>query len=224
MKIERRKNGRKKSNQKRLTAVFVAFVLIIAALLLYYEYSFKTVDVIIDPGHGGKDVGAEYNGRYEKEDNFEISLKVYQILKDNGIEVALTRDDDKYVSLENRCRIANFKKAEIFVSLHRNSADNAKGVEIWISSNADKKEINLANGIMNGLSEIGISLERGVKKGYAQGDGDYYINKYTKMSSCLVELGFINNETDNELFDRNADAYANAIADAIIENLDKENG
>ncbi|MCQ2474562.1 MAG: N-acetylmuramoyl-L-alanine amidase [Clostridia bacterium] len=214
----------RKPNQKKLTAVFVFAVMIIAGALLLFEYNYCPVDVIIDPGHGGSDVGAEYNGRYEKDDNLDISLKVCEILKDNGIKAALTRKEDKFISLENRCRIANFRKAKAFVALHRNSADNARGVEIWISGNASDEESALANEIMNSLSQAGISLDRGVKKGYAQGDGDYYINKHTKMSSCLVELGFINNENDNELFDKNIDSYAEAIAGAVIKYLEKNNG
>lgn len=214
----------RKPNQKKLTALFVLIVMIIAGALLFFEYNYSPVDVIIDPGHGGSDVGAEYNGRYEKDDNLNISLKVCEILKDKGIKTALTRKEDKFISLENRCRIANFRKAKAFVALHRNSADNARGVEIWISGNANDEEAALANEIMNSLSQAGISLDRGVKKGYAQGDGDYYINKHTKMSSCLVELGFINNENDNELFDKNTDSYAKAIADAIIKYLEKNNG
>lgn len=214
----------RKPNQKKLTAVFVLAVMIIAGALLLFEYNYCPVDVIIDPGHGGSDVGAEYNGRYEKDDNLDISLKVCEILKDNGIKAALTRKEDKFISLENRCRIANFRKAKAFVALHRNSADNARGVEIWISGNASDEESALANEIMNSLSQAGISLDRGVKKGYAQGDGDYYINKHTKMSSCLVELGFINNENDNELFDKNIDSYAEAIAGAVIKYLEKNNG
>lgn len=214
----------RKPNQKKLTAVFVLAVMIIAGVLLLFEYNYCPVDVIIDPGHGGSDVGAEYNGRYEKDDNLDISLKVCEILKDNGIKAALTRKEDKFISLENRCRIANFRKAKAFVALHRNSADNARGVEIWISGNASDEESALANEIMNSLSQAGISLDRGVKKGYAQGDGDYYINKHTKMSSCLVELGFINNENDNELFDKNIDSYAEAIAGAVIKYLEKNNG
>lgn len=215
---------KRKPNQKKLTAVFVLAVMIIAGALLLFEYNYCPVDVIIDPGHGGSDVGAEYNGRYEKDDNLDISLKVCEILKDNGIKAALTRKEDKFISLENRCRIANFRKAKAFVALHRNSADNARGVEIWISGNASDEESALANEIMNSLSQAGISLDRGVKKGYAQGDGDYYINKHTKMSSCLVELGFINNENDNELFDKNIDSYAEAIAGAVIKYLEKNNG
>ena len=59
---------------------------------------------------------------------------------------------------------------------------------------------------------------KSVKFGYARGDGnDYYVNSHSNMPSCLVELGFINSETDNELFDENIDAYAESIARSIAE-------
>lgn len=213
------RKSKKPMNQKTLTAILILFVLVISGFLICFSYLYSPVDVVIDAGHGGKDVGAEYNGRYEKDDNLNISLKVAQILKDNDIKVALTRDDDSFISLENRVKTANLRKAKLFVALHRNSAENAKGVEIWVSSNADEEEMFLASQIMNKLSDAGISLNRGVKKGYAQGNGDYYVNKHTRMSSCLVELGFINNKTDNELLDSNSDAYAQAISEAILEAL-----
>lgn len=216
------KNKRKKNiadNPKRLTAILIIFVLVISGFLLYFSYNYSPVDVVIDPGHGGKDAGAEYNGRLEKNDNLEISTRVSQILKDNGIRVAMTRDDDSFISLEKRVKTANFRKAKLYISLHRNSAENAKGVEIWVSSNADDEEIFLASQILNELSDAGISQNRGVKKGYAQGDGDYYVNKYSRMSSCLVELGFINSQIDNDLFDENIDSYSRAISEAILEAL-----
>ncbi len=193
-------------------AVIVA--VIIAAFILY-----EPVQVVIDPGHGGKDVGAEYNGRYEKDDNLALALLVDEKLSDMGIESCLTRNKDKKLSLEKRCEIANRKNAELFVSLHRNSAEGASGVEIWISSEATKKDSDLAENILNSLDEVGISQNRGVKSGYARGEGDYYVNSHTEMPSCLVELGFINSEADNELLDRNMDAYAHAIAEAIVKSI-----
>jgi len=104
----------------------------------------------------------------------------------------------------------------LFVSLHRNSAVNADGVEIWVSSKKPEKDMLLAENILSALDEVGISQNRGVKFGYARGDGDYYINSHSDMPSCLVELGFINSEQDNELYDKNLDSYAEAIADAVI--------
>ena len=139
-----------------------------------------------------------------------------------GFETAMTRSKDKQISLENRCVFANFKKAELFVSLHRNSAEGAKGVEIWISSDSPKEDESLADNILNALDNAGISQNRGVKSGYARGDGDYYVNSHTDMPSCLVELGFINSDTDNALYDEKLDEYATAIAEAIAKTLTEQ--
>ena len=205
----------KKSFKIALVGVFAVIISITVAAVILND----TAQVVIDAGHGGHDVGAEYNGRYEKDDNLAVALFVADKLRERGIDVELTRDDDTFISLEKRCKIANRKKAQLFVSLHRNSADNAKGVEIWVSSNKPQKDTQLAENIMNGLDEAGITQNRGVKYGYAQGNGNYYVNSHTFMPSCLVELGFMNSEEDNAMFDQNLDAYAQAIADAIEKTL-----
>ena len=182
-----------------------------------------TARVVIDPGHGGDDVGAEFNGRYEKDDNLALALLVIEKLDDMGIDAVLTRKTDKFITLEKRCSIANKKKAELFVSLHRNSAEGAMGVEIWIKDDSPEADRALADSILEKLDEAGISENRGVKAGYARSDGkNYYVNSHTDMPSCLVELGFINSETDNELFDEKLNEYAQAIADGIAETLKRE--
>lgn len=204
--------------RKLLTALvcisILALSVLIAAGILY-----SPVQVVIDPGHGGSDVGAEYNGRYEKDDNLEIALLVHEKLKNMGIEACLTRDSDKFVELEDRCILANRRQAQLFVSLHRNSAEGANGVEIWISSEEPEEDKALAENILNLLDAVGISENRGVKSGYARGEGNYYVNSHTDMPSCLVELGFINSETDNKLLDENVEAYAQAIAEAIAQSM-----
>lgn len=202
--------------------VFAGIAVIAIAIAVAAFVLGDTVQVVIDPGHGGNDVGAEYEGRYEKDDNLALALLVKEKLGDMGVDAVLTRDDDSYISLEKRCRIANRKKALLFVSLHRNSADGAKGVEIWVSGSKPSADMRLANDILDGLEDAGISENRGVKYGYAQGSGNYYVNSHTFMPSCLVELGFINSETDNDLFDSNLEAYAKAIAEAICKSIPKE--
>ncbi len=186
----------------------------IAALILY-----SPVQVVIDPGHGGSDIGAQYNGRFEKNDNLEIALLVCENLRDMGVEACLTRNNDKFVELKDRCTLANRRNAELFVSLHRNSAEGANGVEIWVSSDSPKADTALAENILTALDAVGISENRGVKSGYARGEGNYYVNSQTDMPSCLVELGFINSETDNALFDENIQVYAEAMAEAIKKTL-----
>ncbi len=206
-----------KTNMKIAVAGTVAIIIAIAITAFVLN---DTVQVVIDAGHGGNDVGAQYNGRYEKDDNLAVALLVAEKLEEKGVEVAMTRDDDTFISLEKRCKIANRRQAELFVSLHRNSADGAKGVEIWVSEDSPVKDIELAENILKNLDEAGISQNRGVKAGYARGDGNYYVNSHSNMPSCLVELGFINSEEDNNLFDKNLDAYAQAIADAVILSLE----
>ena len=203
--------------------LFFSLIVLITVIIISAFILGNTAQVVIDPGHGGKDVGAEYGGRFEKNDNLALALLVEEELDKMGVDVVLTRDDDSFVSLEKRCRIANFKRAQLFVSLHRNSAADANGVEIWVSSNSPEVDTELAQSIISGLAEAGISKNRGVKSGYAQGDGDYYVNSHTNMPSCLVELGFISSDEDNILFDNNIDAYAYAIANEIANFLLKTN-
>lgn len=200
-----------------------ALLVLAAALLLSSAWviwqSNERVDVVLDPGHGGHDAGATDGDRLEKDDNLALALETAEALKARGVNVRLTRKDDTFISLEKRCKIANRSHAKLFVSLHRNSAENAQGVEIWIGSEDDPACRALAQAILDGLDAAGISQNRGVKTGYAQGDGNYYVNKNTQMPSCLAELGFITDAQDNALLDENRGAYAEAIAAAIQSQL-----
>ena len=72
--------------------------------------------VCIDAGHGGYDVGATNGERYEKDDNLRLAKAVEAELKARGINTIMTRSDDSYVSLEDRCKTANKKKADLFIS------------------------------------------------------------------------------------------------------------
>lgn len=202
----------------------VGLISVIISIMTVYFIIGDSAQVIIDPGHGGDDFGAVFNNRYEKDDNLALALLVKKKLDDMGVSAELTRKTDKFISLEKRCAIANTKNVELFVSLHRNSAENAQGVEIWIRDDSPEPDYILAENILQSLDSVGISENRGVKAGYAREDGqNYYVNSHTDMPSCLVELGFINNENDNNLFDENLESYAQAIAEAIASTIKREN-
>lgn len=176
--------------------------------------------VVIDPGHGGDDVGAPdpTETRYEKDDCLRISLLVANYLRQyEDVNVIMTRTDDSFVSLNNRCDIANNAKADLFVALHRNLYDGeAQGVEIWVNNKRPVIDTALAQNILDGLKAVGISNDRGVNYGYiGQPYSNYQVNRETDMPSCLVELGFMQDAEDNRLFDEHLDEYAKAIADAI---------
>lgn len=81
--------------------------------------------VVIDPGHGGKDVGATDNGVNEKDINLGVALKLGQMIKEKhkDVKVVYTRDNDNFVSLQGRADKANKAKGNLFISIHTNSVD-----------------------------------------------------------------------------------------------------
>lgn len=85
----------------------------------------KPFVIVIDAGHGGKDVGAVDNGAREKDINLGVALQLGDMLKKKmkDVEVIYTRDDDTFKSLQQRADIANAAKANLFISIHTNSLD-----------------------------------------------------------------------------------------------------
>ena len=204
-------------------AVGIYLALSPAAPVLRDNYRPKTDIICIDPGHGGDDPGAINGERCEKDDNLALALLVAKYVEELGCTPLLTRGEDSYLTLGDRCEIANDSDAAYFVSLHRNSAaESAKGVEVWISSHKTAPERKLAQSILAALEKIEIQQNRGVKAGTQAGeDSDYAVNKNTTMPSCIVELGFITNQEDNRLYDRHLDSYARAIAEAVVDLIKK---
>jgi N-acetylmuramoyl-L-alanine amidase len=96
--------------------------------------------VVLDTGHGGKDVGAigRAYGTKEKDMALELSRKIRSILESNGIRVIMTRNDDSFLPLERRTEIANKSGADIFVSVHVNASTSRlmRGFECYYLSNA----------------------------------------------------------------------------------------
>jgi N-acetylmuramoyl-L-alanine amidase len=94
----------------------------------------KIKKVVIDAGHGGRDPGAiGRTGLYEKEVTLDIAKKLSSILNSAGVETTLVRSSDKYVSLEERVRIANSSDGSVFVSIHANAnpSRSMKGFEVY---------------------------------------------------------------------------------------------
>lgn len=103
----------------------------------------KNKIIVLDPGHGGKDCGAQVNKICEKDVILKISKKLEKLLKDKGYQVYLTRTKDIYINLVDRTKFANDKNADIFVSIHANALDKksknyktASGIETYFLSTA----------------------------------------------------------------------------------------
>lgn len=140
--------------------------------------------IVIDAGHGGKDSGAVYGDIKEKDITLAIAKKLAKALGDN---VILTRDGDYYVSLRERCDIANRADASLFISIHVNSSKEppkTAGAEVWFFESS-KKGGEIARKVAKA-----IGAKRGVKA------GRFYVLKHTKCPAILIEVGFINDEDD----------------------------
>jgi len=98
--------------------------------------------VVIDPGHGGHDPGAiGHYGLKEKDVNLDIALRLASILRTRGLEVILTRSEDKFLSLPQRTQIANETHADAFISIHANSGHpSARGFETYIVKESFSEE------------------------------------------------------------------------------------
>jgi len=105
--------------------------------------------IVLDPGHGGKDPGAiGVGGQQEKDIVLKIAKKLAAKLKQEmGVQVVLTRKDDRFVALEDRTYLANAEDADLFISLHMNASSNAdaRGVETYYLNNTtDEAAMRLA--------------------------------------------------------------------------------
>lgn len=174
--------------------------------------------IMLDAGHGGRDPGAVYNGRQEKDDNLRLALAVGEILQDNGIDVQYTRTTDIYQPPLEKAMIANKAGVDFFISIHRNSfpSDNVvSGVESLVY-NKEGIKLQMAENINEQLESIGF-VNLGVKA-----RPNLIVLRRTNMPAVLVEAGFINSNTDNQLFDSSFDAIAQAIASGILDTLEMD--
>jgi len=169
--------------------------------------------ICIDPGHGGADPGAVNGDRYEAGDNLRLSLAVGNILSRQGHRVVFTHKGEipaqTKLGLDARRRIGIESRADLFLSVHRNSFHDpaAKGIEVWIRHSAHTEA---AARLLKEIAGVEHQANRGVKT------GAYAVLYDMPMPAILLELGFLSNERDNELFDRHFDAYATAIAGGIL--------
>ncbi|MCD7758047.1 MAG: N-acetylmuramoyl-L-alanine amidase [Clostridiales bacterium] len=178
--------------------------------------------VCLDPGHGGNDPGCNTDERLEKDDTLALALATRDDMEAAGITVVMTREDDTYVSLDDRCYIANQAGADYFISIHRNYASGvANGVEVWKSTNASDASVYLADAVSAGLEAVGVSRNRGVHTGSQSSEyEDYQVLRETSMPGVLIEMGFIENADDNWYLDTYLEEYAQALTQAVLDTVE----
>ena len=175
----------------------------------------SSITVALDAGHGGSDSGAVYQNRKEKDDVLRLTQAVGQILENNGINVFYVRTGDEYETPFKKATDANNSGADYFVSIHRNSSERPNqytGVETLVYNDSGIKA-EMARNINAELEAVGFK-NLGVTE-----RPNLVVLKRTRMPAVLVEVGFINNDEDNRLFDQKFDQIAQGIADGILKTL-----
>ncbi len=187
--------------------------------------------VVIDPGHGGDDMGGFYPFDQpelaevkEKNLNLDIALKLNDMLRESGIKVAMTRREDQNVSLDDRVKLANSLNAALFVGVHSNAYfldDSINGTMSFFRAAADdaalaaagKRAAQLLQEEMVGsleTTDLGISATQRIR-----------VLTDTRMPAVLTEIAYISNDSDrkkltDEEFRTRA---ARALHDGIIKVL-----
>lgn len=195
--------------------------------------------VVLDPGHGGSDKGVvSEGGLAEKAVTLEIARRAKALLEAAGMEVYLTREDDRFVSPEGRARVANQKRADVFVSLHANGwfDSDLSGFGVGVpkahprepgamsvighwgereTENAQDSEM-LAEMIASRLKDSIDRPNRGVRT------ADWAPLTGTTMAAVLVECGFLTNGGDaKKLAEPDFQGrVAKAVADALFQYRD----
>lgn len=171
--------------------------------------------IVLDAGHGGWNPGAVYEGRQEKDDALNLTLAVGSILEQNGVNVVYTRTDDIYESPYQKAQEGNQAGADYFVSIHRNSSpypNQYSGIESLVY-NRYGAAAAMAENINRELEGVGF-INHGVNE-----RPNLVVLRDTNMPAVLVEVGFINTDADNYLFDTRFNDIAQAIADGILQTL-----
>ncbi|WP_429371773.1 N-acetylmuramoyl-L-alanine amidase [Paenibacillus sp. DS2015] len=168
--------------------------------------------VVIDAGHGNQDPGAVgVTGKREKDFNLAVALKVGNLLKkESNIQYVLTRNNDTFLELKERVKIANDMKADVFVSIHANASGSsvATGTETYYQRDSSKSFANIMHKYL--VKATGLK-DRGVKY------GNFHVIRETKMAAVLLEVGYLSNKGDESaLF---SEALQNNVAEGIVKGI-----
>jgi TonB-dependent SusC/RagA subfamily outer membrane receptor len=176
----------------------------------------KQYTVIIDAGHGGQDPGASAaDGTTEKDLALAIALKVKSLNNNPNINVILSRESDKFITVVDRANIANVSKADLFVSIHMDNDDTKKGTGatcyVPFKKNLYINESTvLAKNILSSTSELFPKSTLITTK-----DRGIWVIENANMPAVLFESGFISNPNDLKLVKANEEKIANMILGGI---------
>lgn len=194
----------------------------------------KKVEVVcLDPGHGGKDTGNYQGSNAEKKYTLLLAKEINALLSKAGIKVQMTRSRDSFVDLPERAQFAAQKKADLFVSLHFNSADSSvRGAELYCVTPANASSTNDRENHEKGPCPgnrfeakslvLAYHLQRSILKGVAAEDrgvrrARFLVLSQSEMPAVLIEGGFMSHPIESQkIYDA---AWRRELARAIVQGI-----
>ena len=174
--------------------------------------------ICLDAGHGGHSLGAKGLDNLEKDLCLRMCRSFRQELEARGATVVMTRDSDDFVSLEDRCAIANTRHADLFISIHLNSSpvrNSGSGTETyWHTDHSSRLARALHRRVIGAFG----GSDRGIR------NRGFYVIKYTAMPSVLLEIGYINNSHDEQLLSQGGfhDRLAKSLVLGVLDFYGKD--
>jgi N-acetylmuramoyl-L-alanine amidase len=188
---------------------------VLAGLLALSASAFgQSRTIVVDAGHGGFDRGGVPGQRIsEKDKTLDVAQRLKRILQSQGYRVIMTRDSDVFVTLGNRCAIANAYRGASFVSIHFNCASRvgANGIETYYYRS---DSASLAQSIHRNVVSISPSENRGIRR------RGFYVLRKTAIPSVLVECGFLTNPTEGQL--ALSGDYRQRLAEQIARGINRQ--
>ena len=196
----------------------------------------KAPVVLLDPGHGGIDGGAESaDGECEKNINLSICFKICDILEENGVDVAMTRETDCGLYSEGKSSVRTKKtedlrarldmsyklKPDTFVSVHLNSYRDDRsvfGAQTFYTTAGDAAVSEMSRALAERIQALLVSYIENGNTRSAMGKDDVLLMKEARYPTVIAECGFLSNASEAALLqtDEYQDKIARAIADGIL--------
>lgn len=246
-----KKRRKKKKLRVRWNRIFVALFVVIALLFgIYKSFTFVIGEfvnffqsdnvievetekpseaigtVVLDPGHGGVDVGAVRGNLYEKDIDLKVAQIVQTELEEHNVNVVMTRETDETINphnkisdLKQRAGMSQKYQADYFVSIHVNAFDQTNdisGFEVYVRNDESQ---TLAKNISTQIESLNLSQNRGIVSGK-----HLQVLRDNTVPSVLIELGYINGKDYAYLSnDAELERLAKSIAKGILKMYEKIN-
>jgi N-acetylmuramoyl-L-alanine amidase len=201
--------------------------------------------IVIDPGHGGEDAGAKstLGNRYEKEFTLDWARRLASLLTAKGWQVYFTRANDSDLALSNRVAVAEQRRADLFVSLHFNSAapnEDQAGLETYCltptgmpsslirgfeddstltfpNNSFDGQNLQLACAVHRALLRVNGNHDRGVRRARFPG-----VLRGQQRPAILIEGGYLSNRREARLISE--PGYRQKLAQAVADGIEEVAG